>query len=161
MRLVANLPTMPQRLRPSRSCHNPAMGYRVTITERRETNETGEPPQDRELVWFGDAADHSTAEEAAWAEFAAKYGTTDRPPAEVNVVDELEQYRVPETGSLESAARRYIVGKVSRDELVARAEATEAGGQDDELLTVVFANTADQSTAEGLKAGLRRHFESS
>lgn len=136
------------------------MRYVVTITELAETNDTGDLPQNRSLVWEGDAADERTAEEEAWAEFAAKYDTTDRPPAQIDIVDELEQYRVPLSASLESAARRFVVGRVSRDELVARAEATESGGQDDALLTVVFANSADQSTAEGLKAALRRHFES-
>jgi hypothetical protein len=137
------------------------MDYRVTITERRETNETGEPPQDRSLVWEGDAADEHTAEEEAWAEFAAKYGTTDRPPADVNIIDELEQYRVPVDGTLESTARRYIVGRVARADLVARAEATDAGGPDDGLIGVILqSGNTDQSTEQGFKAALRRHFES-
>jgi hypothetical protein len=135
--------------------------YRVAISELPETKQTGGPPQLRSIAWEGHADDDGTAAEKAWAEFDAKHGTTDRPPATVRVIDVFEQYRVPLTGTLESVARRYIVGKHSRDELVAMAEGTESGGPDDGLLAVIFQHSADQSTSEGLKAALRRYFEPS
>jgi hypothetical protein len=140
----------------------PITPFRVTIKERPETVETdpGESPLLRSSEWSGDAIDKQDAIEQAWADFDLKHGTDDRPAGQVDVVDELEQYRVPETSDLESAARRYIVGRVTRQDLAARAQATDSGDPDDALLTVIFQNSADQSTEQGLKAALRRHFES-
>jgi len=61
--------------------------FLVNITERLETSETGELPIIRDIQWSGEATDRHAAEDEAWTAFDAKYGTEDRPPAQIEVVE--------------------------------------------------------------------------